>query len=74
MTNKERQALIRYYKEGIAEYEMLLEDAFDRNDLEEVKTIRGEIQYNKRQIIALKTRTEFVPRPEETLFFAMMGE
>ena len=73
MSNKERLSLIREFKEGIEEYEILLEDAIKRNRVDEVASIRRDIQYNKRQIQALKNKKEFVPCPEESLYFSMMG-
>ncbi len=73
MSNAERKQQIRDYHEAMDTYEILLEEAATRGDGEEVSFLRTQIQNCKRHLVALKTKKEFVPRAEESLYFAMMG-
>lgn len=47
--NKNKKKLLRDFNEAINDYHMLLLDAIDRNDKNEIASIRRELQSVKRQ-------------------------
>lgn len=74
MSNSERKQQIKDLNDAIATYEFMLEDALFRNDKNEVKFLREQIQKSKREKVALKKQIQFALKPEEDLYFKMFGE